>query len=138
MRRAILILLAVLGNLGQAADVGPSSPEMKEKLQAVIRKQLEAFRKDDYQAAYKFAAESIKAQFPVDAFERMVRVGYPLIAKSNEVKFGLSLDDGDTGVVTVKVISGDSSATYQYMLERNGDDWRITGVEQLDEKTTVI
>lgn len=112
---------------------------MKEKLHAVIRQQLEAFRRDDYAAAYVFAAAAIKAQFPVEAFEKMVRAGYPMIAKSSDANFGLTLDDGDRAVVTVRVVGADQrGASFHYLLERSGDDWRISGVQQLDEKTTEI
>ena len=45
--------------------------------------QLEALRRDDYTAAYTFAAEAIREMFDLSAFERMVRSGYPEIARSS-------------------------------------------------------
>lgn len=139
MRRALVVLLAaMLPSPGQSADVAASAPEMKEILHSVIRQQLEAFRRNDYAAAYEFAAEGIRKQFPVDAFERMVRTGYPLIAQSTDVRFGLTLDNGDRAVVTVRVIAGEKSTSYHYLLERSGSEWRIAGVQKLDEKATVI
>jgi hypothetical protein len=139
MRCAVLSLLAVFPLLARTGEPKPSSAEMKEKLHAVVRQQLEAFRRDDYAAAYVFAAPSIKAQFPVEAFEKMVRTGYPLIAKSSDASFGLTLDDGERAVVTVRVTGADQRvASYHYLLERTGDDWRIAGVQQLDERTTTI
>ena len=45
--------------------------------------QLEAFRRDDYDAAYTFASEAIREMFDRAAFERMVRSGYPEIARSS-------------------------------------------------------
>jgi hypothetical protein len=138
MRRALLLALAMVPLRLVGEDATTSSPAMKEKLQAVIRQQLEAFRRNDYAAAYTFAASAIRAQFPMQAFEKMVRTGYPLIAKSTDVSFGISLDDGERAVVTVRITAGEKAETYQYLLERDGDDWRIGGVEKLDERSTVI
>ena len=131
-------LLAILVPCALAAEEPkPSTPAMKEKLHAVIRGQLEAFRKDDYAAAYKFAAAGIREQFPLAAFETMVKSNYPAIAKSEEAVFGLTLDDGEKAAVNVRVVGPKhESVSYQYLLERDGDDWRIGGVYVLrqDEK----
>ena len=133
--RALLLLLVSWPLVAGADDVAPSTSAMKEMLHGIIRKQLEAFRRDDFVTAYTFAAEGIKSQFPLSAFEKMVRVGYPLIAKSNDAVFGLTLDDGDHAVVTVRITGPDQVAgTYQYLLERTGKDWRIAGVQELDAK----
>lgn len=129
MFRALLFLLALAPLLAQAGTPTPSSAAVKEKLHAVIRQQLEAFRRNDYAAAYVFAAPAIKEQFPVEAFERMVRTGYPIIAQSTDATFGLTLDDGEKAVVTVRVVAADGNASFHYLLERSGEDWRIAGVQ---------
>ena len=124
------------GIAGEAAK--PSTPEMKEKFQAVIRGQLAAFRKGDFAAAYKFAATGIREQFPLADFEAMVKSSYPSIAKNTDVIFGLTLDDGDKAVVNVRVVGEkDESVSYQYLLQREGEEWRIGGVYKLrDEAKT--
>src|SRR5215210_5453928 len=48
----------------------------------VVRRQLDAFNRDDYRAAYRVAAPEIQAQFPLAEFRRMVESGYPQIARS--------------------------------------------------------
>ena len=48
----------------------------------VVMGQLEAFRLDDYDAAYAYASATIRKTFDRAAFERMVRDGYPEIARS--------------------------------------------------------
>src|SRR5258708_4117385 len=45
-------------------------------------KQLEAFRRDDFDTAFTFASSTIRAQFDRSSFETMVRRGYPEIARS--------------------------------------------------------
>ncbi len=139
MRRALLLLLAAQPSSGRAGTPTPSAPAVKEKLQSIVRQQLEAFRRNDYAAAYVFAAPGIKAQFPVEAFEEMVRRGYPLIAQSKDASFGVTLDDGEKAVVTVRVTAADGqAASYHYLLERVGDDWRIAGVQAIKEEATSI
>jgi len=138
MRRALLLLLAFSPLFARAGTPTPSSAAVKEKLHAVIRQQLEAFRRNDYAAAYVFAAPGIKDQFALEDFERMVRTGYPIIAQSTEATFGLTLDDGDKAVVTVRVVdeAGDK-ASYHYLLELAGEDWRISGVQQIKDATPI-
>lgn len=140
MQRALLpALLTVLGSAAVAADMNPSTASMKEKLHAVIRQQLEAFRKNDFVAAYKFAAQGIRDQFPATEFETMVRKGYPIIAESTDAVFGITFDDGDRAVVNVRIIGKEKqSASFQYLLERNGPEWRIAGVFEREEKSEAI
>ena len=92
------------------------------------------------QRARDLAAKGIKDQFPLADFETMVRKGYPMIATSTDAIFGLTMDDGDRAVVAVRVIGKDKqSSNFQYLLERNGTDWRIAGVfEQQPEKSEPI
>ena len=140
MHRALLpVLVAALAYSAAAAELSPSTAPMKEKLHSVIRQQLEAFRRNDFAGAYKFAAQGIKDQFPAAEFEAMVKKGYPLIAESTDVIFGITLDDGDRAVVNVQVIGkGKTSGMFQYLLERNGTEWRIAGVFEREEKTETI
>jgi hypothetical protein len=65
----------------------------------------------------------------------MVKSSYPSIAKSTDVIFGLTLDDGDKAVVNVRVVGEkDESVSYQYLLQREGEEWRIGGVYKLREE----
>jgi len=138
-RVSLIVCLALFGSLVRAGEMNPSTPSMKETLHSVIRQQLEAFRRKDFDGAYKFAAKGIKDQFPATDFETMVRKGYPLIAESTDAVFGITLDDGERAVVSVRVIGKEKqSASFQYLLERNGSDWRIAGVFEQEEKSETI
>jgi Domain of unknown function (DUF4864) len=139
-RLLCLALVALLPCLGLSqTEAKPSSQAMKEKLQAAIRGQLECFRKDDFAGAYRFAATGVREQFPLAAFEKMVREGYPVIASSEEAVFGLTLDDGENAVVNVRVVGKNKdSVSYQYLMERDREDWRISGVFLLRENATPI
>jgi hypothetical protein len=140
MRRASLPLLFVaLNPVALAAELSPSTAPMKEKLHAVIRQHLEAFRRDDFAGAYKFAAPGIKGQFPETEFGAMVKKGYPIIAASTGAVFGITLDDGQRAVVNVRVIGKDKqSETFKYLLESSDGEWRIAGVFEQEEKSEAI
>jgi len=139
-RFLVIVLLAVCACMAWGADgMKPSEMKTSENLHSVISGQLAAFRAGDYAAAYVFADRDIKAQFPLERFEQMVKTGYPIIAHSVSAKFGLTFDNGDEAVVNVRVTGPeDQAVTYQYLLRRNGDSWRITGVVLLKDQTTEV
>ena len=136
---ALLVLAFVAPTLRASEDdLKPSEVKIRDAVQAVISQQLAAFRADDYAKAYGFADEAIKGQFPLEAFERMVRMGYPAIAHSASVSFGLTLDNGDMAVVNARVVGKDEkSFSYQYILHRDGANWRITGVVLVEENKSL-
>lgn len=140
-RRLLLFaLLLCWPLLAPGADgLIPSAMKTKDQLHAVISSQLAAFRAGDYAAAYVFADDAIKLQVAPEQFEVMVRRGYPAIAQSASATFGLTFDNGDEAVVNVRVVGADQEAvTYQYLLRRSGEVWRITGVVLLKEQTTEV
>ncbi len=57
-------------------------PSLEGRAAEPIFGQLEAFRRNDYDAAYALASAEIRRLFDRGAFERMVRRGYPEIAES--------------------------------------------------------
>lgn len=112
---------------------------VKNELTAVIEEQLAAFRSGDYMKAYTFAASEIKEMFPLTEFELMVKTGYPVIAHSKKVAYGLALDGGDEAVVTVRVQNADGeSAAYQYHLIKQDGRWKIGGVTAVENKGLVV
>jgi len=116
----------------------PSSETVKKELTDVIESQLAAFRHNDYQNAYSFAAADIQKQFSRNAFEKMVKNDYPVIANSKSVRFGLIMDDGKEAVVIANIRgNGKQSAQYQYRLLFQDSKWRINGVFEVKSKGTV-
>ena len=93
--------------------------------------QLEAFRRDDYGAAFRFASEAIQQMFDRRAFEQMVQTGYAEIAPSQrraECAESWSGPDGHVYLrVKVQADPGDPvDAVYDMVWERG--QWRINGV----------
>ena len=106
-----------------------STSEVKVQLKTVVDGQLTAFRKGDWAAAYKFAAKGIRDKFSLADFEKMVRTNYAAIADSKESVFGLMMDDGKTALVNVRVVGkNEESLNYRYYLQREDQEWRISGV----------
>ena len=126
MTFAIAVAVMVLGGVrGGAAQVDEA-----RAAERVVMRQLQAFREDDYDTAYTFAATVIREAFDRVAFERMVRVGYPEIARSAHAsvsKHETTVDD--RRYITVRILGANGVrivATYE--LVREGTDWRISGV----------
>jgi hypothetical protein len=119
---ALLLLLAAL-----PAHAQTRAP--KEASEPVI-KQLEAFRRGDFDTAYTFASSDIKQQFDRPAFEHMVKNGYPEIARSTFVSIAASTVAPNGHVylqIKIRGANGNNiEALYELVLE-NGQ-WKINGV----------
>jgi hypothetical protein len=126
--RVIFPLVAVLSSAGWGwAQPGPPAPA--EALEPPMQ-QLEAFRRGDFDAAYTFATAEIKDQFDRQAFEQMVKGGYPEIARSTSATVADSrLTAAGTAYVMLRIrgTNGKSIvAIYELVLQEG--KWTINGV----------
>jgi hypothetical protein len=92
--------------------------------------QLDAFRRDDFDAAYAFASAEIRERFDRTRFEAMVRGGYPEIARSVFAAVAQG-ERGSNGhiylVLKIRGANGVSiEAVYEMVSESGG--WKINGV----------
>jgi hypothetical protein len=118
-----VVLLAASPILAQATK------ESAEAAAEPVVRQLEAFRREDYDAAYAFASEEIRLRFDRLHFEVMVRSGYPEIAQSTLADvLDTELQPGGRAYVKVR-IRGANGQTIEalYELVWQGE-WRINGV----------
>jgi hypothetical protein len=126
VRGVVLGLALVLLPLSASAPAPKS--DAKAAAEPVVR-QLEAFRRDDFDTAYTFASEDIQLQFDRLRFEIMVRSGYPEIARSTGATV-TGTDVRPEGVAYVSVmIQGANGQTIEALYElvwQNG--WKINGV----------
>jgi Domain of unknown function (DUF4864) len=129
MKRVVFGLAGVLA-LVLCAGVAAAQGEKDAKAAAdPVVKQLEAFRRDDYDTAYTFASEEIRTQFDRRGFETMVRRGYPEIASST---FALvtktELRSEGLAYVTIKIrgTNGQAIEGRYELVWQNG--WKINGV----------
>ncbi len=131
MKVAVTICIEWLAlALGVAAAVSAQSEKDVKAAAEPIMKQLEAFRRDDYDTAYAFASAEIQQLFDRAAFERMVKGGYPEIARSTFALIAQSEVTPDSHVhirVRIRGANGNSIEAVYDMLQEPGG-WRINGV----------
>ena len=121
-----LIFIVLLKNVTSADEVSTAIEEVR----FTISSQIDAFKENDVKKAYTFAAPNIQAQFPnPDIFGLMVRNGYPVIWNPKNYKFTSFKDLGNRCIQQVLFQSYDGSLeTYDYLLEKDGNLWKIAGV----------
>jgi len=128
--RGAVGLALVLATLVGATVAAAQQNDVVKAASEPIMSQLEAFRRDDYDAAYVFASAEVKQMFDRQAFERMVKGGYPEIARSTFALVARTevSPDGDVYVqVRIRGANGSGiEAVYQMVRERDG--WRINSV----------
>jgi Domain of unknown function (DUF4864) len=125
--RFALAVLAVL--LSAAPAAAQADKESAQAAAAPVIEQLEAFRRDDYDAAYTFASEEIRLQFDRLRFEVMVKSGYPEIAQSTLADvLGTELRPEGLAYVAVRIRGANGQiieALYELVWQ---GAWRINGV----------
>jgi hypothetical protein len=135
MLRALIMLVLVMW-LPAAARAGSINDADRSEFQRVIAGQIEAFRADDGDRAYGFAAPNIRRIFPNPAiFMQMVKQGYMPVYRPQSFKFGQAGDD-PLGRPSQRVtVVGPDGKTYEavYAMERQPDGtWRIMGCSLLE------
>jgi hypothetical protein len=130
MFRAILaaLILCILSSGVRADGITPTE---KTEFQRIITAQIEAFRADDGNAAYGFAAPLVKQAFPsVDVFMGMVKQGYPQVYRPKSFEFSdAALDPVGRPTQKVSIVGPDGKyyiATYTMQKQDDGT-WRIAG-----------
>ena len=124
---AFLLALAVAAPI-QAQEAVPAGDAAA--IRQVIEAQLDAFRQDDWQKAFGFAAPSIQAKFVnPEIFSQMVRNGYEPVYRPRGVEFREVTASRFGPTQEVYVIGPDGRAYLAYYtMERQPDGtWRISG-----------
>ena len=129
MNRAVRgLMLPVVLLAASPVWAQPAMESAKAAAEPVVG-QLDAFRREDYDAAYAFASEEIRLRFDRLHFEVMVRSGYPEIAQSTLADvLDTEVQPGGRAYVRVR-IRGANGQTIEalYELVWQGE-WRINGV----------
>ena len=123
-------IIALFISLVSTLVFADESEIVRKEVRNTISSQIEAFKENNIKKAYTFAAPNIKAQFPnPDVFGLMVRNGYPVIWRPKNFKFTKFQDLGNKSIQRVLFQSYDGSLeTYDYVLEKYDDLWKIAGV----------
>jgi len=124
----MVLALLLLPLWAGAARAQAEQHSAKAAVEPVVR-QLEAFRRDDYDTAYTFASEEIQRQFDRLRFEIMVRSGYPEIARSTVADvIGMELQPEGSAYVRVRILGANGhtiDALYELVWQ---EGWKINGV----------
>ena len=100
-------------------------------VQNVISAQIEAFKRDDGEVAFSFAAPDIRKMFATpDIFMAMVRQQYAPVYRPRYIEY-LEPFVTEKHVFQPLILSGENGITVlaRYVVERQADgDWRITSV----------
>ena len=123
------LFLAVMLLAWPASAMAQADPDAEAAARVVLQ-QLEAFRRDDFDAAFRFASAEIHELFDRARFEAMVRSGYPEIARSTSAVIdGSERGAGGRLYLRVRVRGANGrgiEAVYEMVREDRG--WRINGV----------
>ena len=101
-------------------------------IQKVIRLQIEAMRKDDWEEAFKYASLDIQRSFGnAKAFQNMVLAKYRIVYQPRLISFKKVKLIKGTPVQEVYLIDykGKSAMAIYFMRQENNRDWRINGVQ---------
>ena len=136
VKRAVASLLVVLLTTGIArAESEPKLPaELQTVVQQIIVGQIEAFRSEDHEKAFSFAAPSIQEIFgSTDRFIRMVKNGYGAIYGARNWSFGRGEMRGEELAQEVLIVGPEGRDWVAlYTLRKQSDGtWLIYGVQMI-------
>ena len=101
-------------------------------IQKVIRLQIEAMRKDDWEEAFKYASLDIRRSFGnAKTFQNMVLAKYRIVYQPRLISFKQVKLIKGTPVQEVYIIDykGKSAMAMYFMGQDKNRDWRINGVQ---------
>ena len=137
----MLRLLALLFAFALPAVAQPAitSDDLAE-IRAVIHRQIEAFRRDDAQEAFKLVSPAVQETFGTpERFLDVVRTSYGAIVRPTAVEFLGLTTMGDDAVQRVKLTdrSGAVWLAYYAMQRQRDGSWRTNGCHLVQPARTL-
>jgi hypothetical protein len=129
MRLILALLLSASALLAEAQPV--LAPEAKA-VREVIEAQIDAFRRDDAERAFSYAAPEVRKMFGTpERFMEMVRSSYAVVYRPHAVTFKDAVRVGTDIAQPVRMTDGEGRAwLVVYPMERQPDgSWRINGCQ---------
>jgi hypothetical protein len=130
VRQLIVIASLALGIAGTALADESIAPADAAAIQRVIRGQMDAFKIDDWTAAFAYAAPAIREKFQSpQIFSQMVTQGYQPVYRPKGVEFR-ALKASELGPTQEVFVIGPDGLAYiaYYTMEKQPDGtWRISG-----------
>ncbi|MBN9086903.1 MAG: DUF4864 domain-containing protein [Reyranella sp.] len=128
--RLLALLLLALAVVPAAAQDAALSDADRAAIRDVIGRQVEAFRRDDGDAAFGFASPSIQRMFgSADIFMDMVRQGYQPVYRPRVFDFREIVDLHGQPAQKVHVVGPDGRPVTAFypMTQLPDGSWRIDG-----------
>lgn len=125
-----VLLICMFATTGPARADDGLTAEDRDAIRVVIESQIDAFRRDDADQAFSFAAPSIRAKFgDSGTFIGMVRDGYRPVYRPREVVFRNIDETGALPIQRVLVVDGNGrSFIAHYPMQQQPDGtWLIAG-----------
>ena len=99
-------------------------------IRSVIDNQIAAFRADDFARAFDFASPAIKGIFGTpERFGAMVRQGYPMVHRPDDVRMLALRQDGGRTVQRVMIRDAEGRVhMLDYEMVETAGGWQINGV----------
>jgi hypothetical protein len=99
----------------------------------VIGAQIAALLADDFETAFSYASPSIKGMFgSAERFGSMVRQGYPMVHRPDDLRFLETRQAGENIVQRVMIRDTDGRFhLLEYFMIQTVDGWQINGVHIL-------
>jgi len=130
MRIIVMVLLLSLARPAIADEPATMSGADRAGIQAVITRQIEAFRHDDADAAFAAAAPNIQSRFGTpERFLGIVRQLYQPVYRPRVFAFGDLVTEDDELIQKVEVVGPDGThqtALYSMVKQPDGT-WHIAG-----------
>ena len=128
MRRVLRIILLPLLLLSSQPVLAQQS-----SIQDVIRKQIDAFRSDDFDSAFAYASPDIRRMFgSPEIFGQMVRNGYPMVWRPSALRFLEQREEGE--MIWQRVLIQDAQGRVhmlEYQMIETVNGWKINAVQML-------
>lgn len=123
----------ILMTLALALMLAGPAKAQSEAIEGVIGAQIEAFRADDFGAAFDFASPTIRNIFRTpENFGRMVQQGYPMVWRPAEVQY-LALEPRGGQMVQRVLVTDQNGGLHvlEYYMIQTENGWQIDGVSLL-------
>lgn len=127
------VILALLSAFWFGAAVAEDTLPPEPGIEATITAQIDAFLNDDFETAFTYASPNIQGIFGnSDRFGMMVRQGYPMVWRPDNVEY-LELRNFSGALwQRVKIRDRDGRLHFlDYQMIETGDGWKIDGVQIL-------
>lgn len=127
-------ILRALGGLMLLLASAFGATAQSIEIEGTINSQFEAFRADDFDAAFTYAAPQLQQLFQSPQnFRRMVTDGYPMVWRPAEVRYLELRERGDALWQKVQITDAKGvTHILDYMMEQTDMGWRIGAVQILD------